>query len=370
MTEFVRAIFSAIGGLVQWWVGEIAGMVPERLRRRFTPRADRLVLLLGQNDDAALYLETRHELRKLGEIDLRGEADPAHKVATILHRQGLSRELSSGRLAAGVRLGAERVLRTTVDLPLAAEANLSEVVSFELDRHTPFHADQAAFAHRVIERDVAAQRLRVNLTVVPRPLIADALAIGARLRLEPKTVDVAERGGNHAASGNLLPDAGQGAAASGPGVVTYTLAATAAGLAMAILVLHVLATQRVENAVADALAATKKSLTAAVALDKEIDALTKDERFLVDRKRERMTVTRLLLDTTQILPNDTWLSDWGISGDEVQLSGNTESASALVEKLEQSHKFKNTTFQSPTVQDAHSGRERFHFSVRVVGDAS
>jgi general secretion pathway protein L len=350
---------------VQWWIAEIAAMVPERLRRRLTPTADRLVLLLGQGD-ASLYLETRQELRALGEIDLRGDADLSHRVVAILRRHGLAREIAGGRAPACLRLAADRVLRTTVDLPLAAEGNLAEVVSFELDRHTPFRAEQAAFAHRVIERDVAAQRLRVDLTVVPRPLIAEAMAIAARLHLDPQSVDVAERGGNYAASGNLLPDAGPATAHAGHGILTYGLAATAALLAVIALVLHVESRQRTDDAIALELAAAKKSVTAAVALQKESETLRKEERFLIDRKRERLTVSRLLLDTTHILPDDTWLSEWQIAASEVQLAGFTGSASALVELLEKSKVFKNTTFQSPTVQDARSGRERFHFSTRVL----
>jgi general secretion pathway protein L len=366
MIALVKYLLSALRGVAQWWVGEIAAMVPQRLRRRLARRADRLVLLLGQSG-ATLYLETRQELRMLGEIDLRADAEPQYRVAALLRRHGFARE--NGRAPACLRLAADRVLRTTVDLPMAAESNLGEVVSFELDRHTPFRADQAAFAHRIIERDVAAQRLRVDLTVVPRPLMTEAMAVASGLCLDVTSVEVAERGGSHAASGNLLPDAGPSAGHAGHGILNYSLAATAGVLAVIALVLHLQSSQRAEDAVANELAAAKKSVTAALALQKDIDTLSKEERFLSDRKRERLTVSRLLLDTTHILPDDTWLSEWQLAGSEVQLAGYTQSASSLVELLEQSKVFRNTTFQSPTVQDGqHGGRERFHFSTRVVDD--
>jgi general secretion pathway protein L len=366
MSALVQSLLAALRGLVQWWLGEIAAIVPDRLRRRLARRADRLVLLLGENG-ATLYLETRQEMRMLGEIDLRAEAEPQYRVAALLRRHGFAQE--NGRAPACLRLAADRVLRTTVDLPMAAEGNLSEAVSYELDRHTPFRSDQAAFAHRVIGRDVGGQRLRVDLTVVPRPLMTEAMAVASGLCLDVTSVEVAERGGNHAASGNLLPETGPAATQGGHGILNYGLAGAAAILAVVALFLHVQSTERADEAMAREVAAAKKSLTAAVALQKDIDTLSKEERFLTDRKRERLTVSRLLLDTTHILPDDTWLSEWQLSSNEVQLAGYTQSASALVEMLERSKVFKNTTFQSPTVQDGqHGGRERFHFSTRVVDD--
>ena len=366
MTALLRALLPALRGLTLWWLGEIAGMVPERLRRRLARQGDRLVLLLGQSA-ATLYLETRQEMRMLGEIDLRADAEPRYRVAALLRRHGFARE--NGRAPACLRLAADRVLRTTIDLPIAAETNLGEVVSYEIDRHTPFRAEQAAFAYRILERDVGAQRLRVDLTVVPRPLISEAMTVAAGLCLDVSAVEVAERGGNHAASGNLLPEAGAAAAQGGHGILNYGLAATAAVLAVVALVLHLQSTQRADDAIARELGAAKKSLTAAVPLQKDIDTLRKAESFLTDRKRERLTGSRLLRDTTHILPDDTWLSEWQLSGGEVQLAGYTQSASSLVELLERSKVFKNTTFQSPTVQDGqHGGRERFHISTHIVDE--
>jgi general secretion pathway protein L len=366
MMALVQSLLTALRGLAQWWISEIAAMVPERLRRRLARQADRLVLLLGESG-ATLYLETRQELRMLGEIDLRADAEPQYRVAALLRRHGFAQD--NGRAPACLRLAADRVLRTTVDLPMAAESNLGEVVSFELDRHTPFRADQAAFAYRIIERDVGAQRLRVDLTVVPRPLMAEAMAVASGLCLDVTSVEVAERGGSYAASGNLLPDDSLTVAHSGHGILNYGLATTAAVLAVIAFVIHVQSTQQADDAIARERAAAKKSITAVVALQKDIDTLSKEERFLSDRKRERLTVSRLLLDTTHILPDDTWLAEWQLAGSEVQLAGYTASASSLVELLERSKVFKNTTFQSPTVQDGqHGGRERFHFSTRVVDD--
>ena len=368
MTAWLAAIAALLQRLFRWWTGELAALVPERLRRRLTPVTDTLVVLLGEGE-ATLCLETRQEVKTLGRINLLGEGEAHHRVAALLRQHGLVRELGGGAPTC-LRLDAERALRTIVDLPLAAEGNLDEVVSFELDRHTPFRADQAAFSHRVIERDPAAQRLRIELIVVPRPVIDQAIAVATRLQLDVDRIDIGDDGsGNLAGSGNLLPSRSPVARQrSRERTFVYVLGATAAALAVIAIYLPLHSMQRTADSLQEQFDAAKKSAVAAAALQKEIDALRKDELFLVDRKRDRTTVSNLLLEATRILPDDTWLSEWQLAGSEMQLTGYAGSASALVNLLEQSKIFRNTTFQSPVVQDSKSGRERFHVATQVASE--
>ncbi|HEX6841507.1 MAG TPA: PilN domain-containing protein [Stellaceae bacterium] len=368
MSARLGAIAALLQRLFHWWIGELATFVPERLRRRLATVTDKLVVLLGEGE-AILCLETRQEVKTLGRIDLRGEGDAHHRVAGLLRQHGLARELGGGKAPVCLRLGAERALHTIVDLPPAAEANLEEVVSFELDRHTPFRADQAAFSHRIVERDPAGQRLRVELIVVPRPIIDQALAIAGRLQLDADRIDIADDGGTLAGSGNLLPSRSPVARQRGhERTLVYTLGAAAAALAVVAVYLPIHSMQRTADSLQEQFEAAKKSAIAAAALQKEIDALRKDELFLVDRKRDRPTVSKLLLEATGLLPDDTWLSEWQLAGSEMQLTGYAGSASALVNLLEQSKMFHNTTFQSPVVQDSKSGRERFHVATQIAGE--
>jgi general secretion pathway protein L len=368
MTARLAAVAALLQRLLQWWLGELAALVPERLRRRLTPVTDTLVILLGDGE-ATLCLETRQEVKTLGPIDLRGEGEAHHRVSALLRQHGMARELAGRRAPTCVRLRADRALRTVVDLPLAAEGNLEEVVSFELDRHTPFRADQAAFSHRVLERDAEAQRLRVEIIVVPRPVIDQAVAVAARLQLDADRIDVGEADGSLAGSGNLLPSRSPVARQrSHERTLVYALGAAVAALVLIAIYLPIHTMQRTADSLQEQFEAAKKSAIAAAALQKEIDALRKDELFLVDRKRDRPTVSKLLLEATRILPDDTWLSEWQLAGTEMQLTGYAGSASAVVNLLEESKIFRNTTFQSPVVQDSKSGRERFHVATQIANE--
>jgi general secretion pathway protein L len=341
--------------------------VPARLRQRLTSTKHSLVLVLGDGDASpVLCLQTGQELQALERLELQGEADPRRKLVAALRDRGLLAAFNGGRLGLCVRIPPNRASRTIIELPIAAETNLDEVVFYELDRHTPFRPEHARFSHRILKRDVAAKRLDVELTVVPRPIVDDALAVAARLDLKPDRIDVATDGNYLTASGNLLPAEGLTPTSRRVHLFSYALGGLAGLLAIVAIYIPIHAADRAAETAREELTAAKKGTAAAATLEKQIEDLRKEESFLVNRRRDAATVSKLLLETTRIMPDGTWLSEWQLAGNQVQLSGLTESASALVKLLEQSHTFQNTTFLSPVVQDPTTERERFHIAAQIV----
>jgi general secretion pathway protein L len=367
----MASLFSRLLGIFRaffrWWFGELAALVPARLRQRLASAKHSLVLLLGDGDTGpVLCLQTGQELQALQRLDLQGETEPRRKLVAALRDRGLLAAFNAGRLGFCVRIPPNRASRTMIELPIAAETNLDEVVFYELDRHTPFRPEHARFSYRVLKRDASARRLDVELTVVPRSIVDDALAVAARLDLKPDRVDVATDGTYLSASGNLLPAEGVTPTSRGFDLFTYALGGLAGALAILAIYIPIHAADRAAEAATQEFTAAKKATAAAAGLQKQIEDLRREESFLVNRKRDAATVSALLSETTRIMPDGTWLSEWQIAGNQVQLSGLTESASALVKLLEQSHTFQNTTFLSPVVQDPNTSRERFHISAQVV----
>jgi len=91
-----------------------------------------------------------------------------------------------------LRLGEADVLGKTVSLPLAAERELDQALAFEMDRETPFTAEELYWNHRIIEADRQNGRLSVRLSLVPKanldPLLTDLAAVG----IQPTRVEIAD----------------------------------------------------------------------------------------------------------------------------------------------------------------------------------
>jgi general secretion pathway protein L len=259
---------------------------------------------------------------------------------------------------------AEAGLCTTVELPDVALGNLAEVVGFELDRYTPFRADQVYFACRVLRHDRAEKRIVVEVTVVPHQIVDAAIGEVAALGVGPDEVEIA---GTTAQSGSphLILDRPARASRRGD-LLTYTLATAAAVLAAIAVAIPATETQRTAARLSEQLEHVKRSAAATAALRQEIAALREEEGTLVDRKRQSPAASKMLLDLTRALPDDTYLTDLQFVGSELVLAGSTASASELVATLELSGTFRNTAFVSAVTRDAKTGRERFSISTEVL----
>lgn len=346
-----------------WWVGELAAMLPARVRERLTSPASRIVVVLdGQR--AALLLDNAGDVQRIGGVALEGSSDPAAALRTVLQRHGLGAAAAGRTATVGLRLPVDKALRTIISLPLAAEGNLAEVISFELDRHTPFKSEQVYYSARVVRRDQAARRLEAELTVVPRPVADEALRTAERLGLQVDRIDAATGLDNALASGNLLPHTHAAAHRRAAGRLTYALAAAASVLALIAIYIPFARLQREAEATAQQFAAIRT----AASMQRQVQQLRSEQRFIIDRKRAMVPVSTLLLELTRLLPDDTSLTTVQVTGDHIQLGGTSRSAAALIGLLEQSHKFKDTAFRTPVTQDAVTGRETFYITTQIVAD--
>jgi general secretion pathway protein L len=364
-------LFTFSGKFFDWWLGELAGFVPVRLRRRLTQLGQhgRLILALSPSE-AALIHEQGSRLRELGRIAHRSgdpvSGDARHELAAALGRRGLS-ILAWRQPSVCLRLPAGDALRNLINLPLAAESNLREVVSFELDRHTPFKAQDVHFAHRVVSRIGVPPRLRVELTIMSRAAVNAALSAAQSLGFKPDSVEIAGSDPNMPPSILALQDEKPATRSFGRRL-NFAL-----GIAVLILtgVAVYLPFQTAELSAArleTQLAEVKKKTTEVSHARSEIAALGEDSMFLVNRKRRAPNVTEILSQITKVMPDETWLVEFQLSAAELQVAGFSASASDLIGFLEHTPLFRNTAFRSPVTQDPASQRERFHIAARVVSE--
>jgi general secretion pathway protein L len=332
--------------------------VPERLRGSLGGIDGCLVLLSSATGPLELVYEGRGGRRTVARLrpaeDLERDVARASMLAADWRRR-------VGRIC--VRVAADRALNRVAALPLAAERNLAQVVSFELDRQTPFKPQEAYFTFRKLRRDAAARRLLVELTVVPRALVAEILELARRIGLEPDAIEVESPTG---APPRLL----EGRSLSGRQRLARTLLAGLAGaaavLAVAALLIPLHYAHVAAESLAQELALAKRQADAASQLQKQIETQIQESHSLLARKRQASSVSGVLATLTQAVSDDTWLAELQIGGVEVQMTGSTASASDLIGHLDRSGRFTNAAFRSTVTQDAKTGREQFSIAVKVA----
>jgi general secretion pathway protein L len=172
-----------VSGFWSWWQGELAALVPAGPRAAWQRRRLRPVLAFdGQRATLwrAAVRDGRIAMVEEAAINLEGDAAEVAAAGRAVLARGAA---AQGRTPVTLALPPRAVLRKQLLLPLAVEENLRQVVGYDLDRHTPFKADELYFDARVIERDPARNVVRVDLAAARKsivdPLLRHAESWGA-----------------------------------------------------------------------------------------------------------------------------------------------------------------------------------------------
>ena len=347
------------GGFFAWWGRNLMAWLPRSWRLALG--LDRGRVLLGvEGDGLRLRLHDGEGLREIGRM-------PPPAELEVEGNDVLAAVLSPAvaELPRWLLLPADACLRRRLLLPAAAAERLRDVVGFEIDRQTPFTAEDAAYDARLLSRREGDGQLDVELVVVPRAVLdAQRQALGTQARwLAGADVATAE---GEPLGVNLLPPAAR-FARSDPWRAWNLALAGVAVLAVAATLWQMRDTRR---AAADACAVvTGKQANAArevsVQRQRLVD-LVQGQAFLDRSRGGRATTVEVLDELSRRLPDDTHLEKFALEGDRLTLIGLSSQASALVGKLEGSKLWRAPALTGALVPDPRTKRDRFTLVAELV----
>jgi general secretion pathway protein L len=357
----MTSVAIAVSRFFTWWSGELAACVPDRMRKLLRRKPSALVIT--PIDGAAEFTLHRHgRARWLGKIPL--AAEPAA-------RRALSDLLDGGALrhsSTVVNISSDNVLRRSVSLPLEAAENLREVLAFEMDRHTPFKASEVAYDYRLAGTDTDTRKLTVDLAVVPRVTLERAVLIAEAFGLVANRIGIVGNDAEWERSFNFRPYEDSRDSPAAPKRLVLALAINAAVLALIAWYLPLFLDHRASAAYEARLEQTRTAAMQAEHLKRSLTAAMGLNRYLIDRRKSTPTVTSLLADVTDRLPDDTWLTQLQLQDGKLTLTGFSPSAAALIAPLEASPLLTEVRFGSPVTADAQVGKESFNILARVASD--
>jgi general secretion pathway protein L len=88
--------------------------------------------------------------------------------------------------------------------------------------------------------------------------------------------------------------------------------------------------------------------------------------LLAKRKQTTPSSVMVLEALTRALPDTTYVTEFRIEGDKVQVVGMTQDAASLIRLMEQSPQFTRATFFAPTTHAANEAGERFHIEAHIT----
>jgi general secretion pathway protein L len=275
----------------------------------------------------------------------------------------------SGHERVRLLLSADQLLVKNIQLPMAIEENLREAVGFELDRYTPFRADQAYYDVRVLRRDGNKETVEVQLGVAPRAVVDPLLATLRGLELSVGAIGAAPgvAGGGVI---DLLPAADRPAQKWGKHL-KLNAALFALVVVLALLALLFPIWQKREK-VLELIPQVSKASTEFSVSQKQYDEYSKiatHYNYITGRKFSQQPVLVLLEELSKISPDTTYVQSLEIklTGKirELTLIGEAQSASRVLEVLEQSPLFQNAAQRAQTTRGSQPNTERYHVSTEI-----
>ncbi|HYC34798.1 MAG TPA: pilus assembly protein PilM [Usitatibacter sp.] len=345
----------------RWWTGQLALLVPERFAA--LGGAGRVPLIALESDDIVLI-----EPRVSGESRVAAGDVQAERVAVrrLLERAG------EGRGRARLALDAREALVRRTTMPAATEENLAQVLAFEMDRLTPFRADEVYFDHRVVSRDAAAGTLGVLLAVARREPVDRCVARLRALGVTVEGVTVRDDALLGAAPLNLMPAEQRGQRETPrERLVKQVLAGLVGVLLICVLFYPPWIKRERIKALHPVEAKAQSEAQATDKLAQELERLAAEHNFLLAKKHGTPPALAYIEEVTRLLPDNTWVQqlDLKVAGKtrELQIQGETASSSRLIEILEQSTLLRNAAPRGTVTRGSQPGTERFAIAAEAKG---
>jgi general secretion pathway protein L len=346
----------------RWWTGELAQAVPERFALlhgasrvpQVSIEGGELVLVEPRS---AVSADTRVALEALEPGRRQGA------VRAILDRAGESR----GR--ARLCLAHHEALVRRVTMPAATEENLRQVLSFEMDRLTPFRAEDVYFDYRILSRDPAAATLLVLLAVARRDVVEARVEALRALGVNVQGVTVRDDGPSSSPL-DLLPSEQRGERESSRDrTLKRLLAVVVVLLLMAVLAYPIYRKREAVIAVMPQVGRAQAAASSTDAIAKELERQVADYNFLLNRRHSTPSALAYVEDISRLLPDNTWVQQFDLKQigktREVQITGETVSSSRLIEILEQSQLLQNAAPRGTVTRGTLPGTERFMIAAQA-----
>jgi general secretion pathway protein L len=246
-------------------------------------------------------------------------------------------------------------------LPLSAELDLDGVLRHEMDRLTPFHIDEVLWDCTVARRDRERGRIHARVRIVPlrqvEPLLNSLRRVGlipVRIQAtgfgETRSVPIADAGSKQARNRRRVT--------AGLQFCTGALAVMAAAM---LFVLQAIARNDIEARI-DAM---RPQVTEAETLRKVIARGASTADIITATRAEVGNLLQAVAVLTEVLPDDTHLTQLAISQRKVSINGRSAAAARLIGVLAAHPLLHNPAFPSPVLRNETNSGEVFSIRVEV-----
>lgn len=255
-----------------------------------------------------------------------------------------------------VEIASQEVLSKRFTLPRQALKSLKDVLGFELERRTPFQRDQMLFDAIVLEDNREKSEIVVEVIFTTRNAV-DAILTAWRTHAE--SIPLNEIRATTRAGQSVVLLRHRDIDQSNRDYMTIPLV-------VAVVLLSIVAFYSPILSNHQKLTAMEQQLLGLRAEAKQSSNLSRNQRdrsekvaFLNDWEQDYQPRLFVLKELTELIPNDAWLSELRMSGNDIELRGLAKDATALIQALSEREIFIGSKFRAPLTSAADTRAEKF-----------
>jgi general secretion pathway protein L len=329
---------------LRWWLAQLAASLPAGLRGRDTDVLTATVVALTSPPGASpVTVEVTRPGR--GRLPLRQQPMTLSDAGIAELRDALG----PGRPPpVRLRLPHGVLLERDVILPIAAERAPEQVLHYELDRLTPFRADEMLWGFEITERDRTRGRLLLRLTLAPLAILSPLLDCLRRIGVVPVLLEAEPPAGNTAQRRRRIV-LGSARPSRHPKGLRMAWAACAA-LAVAAAAVPFIGQSLALAAIQARIDALQPSVAEAEALRRHAAAVAASDDVMQSERQRLGDPLLALAAATEALPDDTWLTDLTLHQRKLTLAGQSRDAVRLIGRLSAESGLRNASFTAPVTR--------------------
>ncbi len=349
-----------ISKFFKWWGQELSFLLPKKFREALTKGKSLLIVEINQKTAKISFVNQEGE-KLLGEFDINALAK--EEIETLIESNAQYKDVEIV-----LRVPEQLSVKQDVFLPIAAESNLHQVMSYELDRYTPFNKEQVYFD--LIKSAQVKNNTQIHLTLVLVKkqtlefMYDSCLTLGLKPSFSDSADQVVEPGNAHSRY-NLLPKNLCQKADKTPLFIMLGSLALAVLLFSFLLIFPLYKSASGLEKLKFHARSVEKTAIDIEDSKRGIDYLYQATQKVIDKKNLSPSMIDVIDTVTKVLGDDTWVSRLQYSNNNLQLTGQSGSASNIIASLEDTRFFHNVKFTSPVTKDSRTGLDRFRISASV-----
>lgn len=340
---------------VSWWFGELVALLPVALQRGLGLNPAPIILR-----ESGGLLTLLPPIRKNFQPVAWGNLEDASAAEEAL---SCLKQHDARQTPLIVELDARHALTRTIHVPRTAEAELKAVLSFEIERHTPYHGDEVHFSYKIDPGKSNDATLAAEVTILPKVTLSGILSVLENAGYPPRLIQVrpdreterpAPAFDRHDLSLAAVP-ANRMLGLWGAVVVILGIVAVSAPL---------ISLRSSADDLRRAVAAAGDNANPALRVGEETDRVRRAALGVIRAKSATPAIVETINDLSKIIPDGTWLRLVSFVDDELVIEGLTDSTSKLVGLLEGSPQFADVAYTAPVTRERGGRLERFSFSMK------